>query len=209
MTHAALQSNLIYHTDNYQGQESDIVVASLVRSNPDHDIGFLSSPERLNVLLSRARNALILIGNAATFKSAHTGRETWTKLFSLLEEGGHFFQGVPAKCENHPHNTALLSTPVEFAENCPNGGCTEICGVKLRCGHHCGELCHHVNHGEMVCRAPVEELCNTGRHVQKFECHERLEVISRPCEECAAEDEVEKKRFDKESSTGEDLKQAG
>ncbi|KAG9689169.1 P-loop containing nucleoside triphosphate hydrolase protein, partial [Aureobasidium melanogenum] len=62
--------------DNYQGQESDIVVASLVRSNSDNDIGFLSSPERLNVLLSRARNALILIGNAATFKSAHTGQET-------------------------------------------------------------------------------------------------------------------------------------
>ncbi|KAG9523714.1 P-loop containing nucleoside triphosphate hydrolase protein, partial [Aureobasidium melanogenum] len=75
--------------DNYQGQESDIVVASLVRSNPDNDIGFLSSPERLNVLLSRARNALILIGNAATFKSAHTGQDTWTKLFSLLEESGH------------------------------------------------------------------------------------------------------------------------
>ncbi|KAH0273119.1 P-loop containing nucleoside triphosphate hydrolase protein, partial [Aureobasidium melanogenum] len=62
--------------DNYQGQESDIVVASLVRSNSDNDIGFLSSLERLNVLLSRARNALILIGNAATFKSAHTGQET-------------------------------------------------------------------------------------------------------------------------------------
>ncbi|KAG9740326.1 P-loop containing nucleoside triphosphate hydrolase protein, partial [Aureobasidium melanogenum] len=68
--------------DNYQGQESDIVVASLVRSNPDNDIGFLSSPERLNVLLSRARNALILIGNTATF----TDNETWKKLFSLLEE---------------------------------------------------------------------------------------------------------------------------
>ncbi|CAD0089538.1 unnamed protein product [Aureobasidium mustum] len=81
--------------DNYQGQESDIVVASLVRSNPDHDIGFLSSPERLNVLLSRARNALILIGNAETFKSAHTGKETRTQLFSLLEEGKHIYQGVP------------------------------------------------------------------------------------------------------------------
>ncbi|KAG9741631.1 P-loop containing nucleoside triphosphate hydrolase protein, partial [Aureobasidium melanogenum] len=77
--------------DNYQGQESDIVVASLVRSNPDHDIGFLSSPERLNVLLSRARNALILFGNTETLRSAHTGKETWTKLFSLLEEGGHMY----------------------------------------------------------------------------------------------------------------------
>ncbi|KEQ58714.1 uncharacterized protein M437DRAFT_58626 [Aureobasidium melanogenum CBS 110374] len=189
--------------DNYQGQESDIVVASLVRSNPDNDIGFLSSPERLNVLLSRARNALILIGNAATFKSAHTGQETWIKLFSLLEEKGHVYQGVPVQCQNHPQVTALLSTAAEFGEKCPNGGCTEICGQKLRCGHLCGETCHHVDHEDMVCRVVVEELCNRGRHTQRFECFERLEVISRPCEECAAEDEAEKERAEQENkSTG-------
>ncbi|KAI4745736.1 P-loop containing nucleoside triphosphate hydrolase protein [Aureobasidium sp. EXF-12298] len=195
--------------DNYQGQESDIVVASLVRSNPDNDIGFLSSPERLNVLLSRARNAVILIGNAATFKSAHTVQDTWTKLFSLLEESGHMYTGVPVKCENHPHNTALLSTPADFGDKCPNGGCREICGEKLRCGHQCGELCHHVDHGDMVCHVLVEELCNRGRHVQRFECCERLEVISRPCEECLAEEEAEKKRAEQENRSGEGSKQAG
>lgn len=63
--------------DNYQGEESDIVVASLSRSNDHHDIGFMSSPQRLNVLLSRARNALILIGNATTFLDARKGKELW------------------------------------------------------------------------------------------------------------------------------------
>ncbi|CAA7267397.1 unnamed protein product [Cyclocybe aegerita] len=47
--------------DNYQGEESDIVIVSLTRSNPSFDIGFMFSPERLNVLLSRARNALIML----------------------------------------------------------------------------------------------------------------------------------------------------
>lgn len=37
-----------------QAEESDIVVASLTRSNDHHNIGFMSSPQRLNVLLSRA-----------------------------------------------------------------------------------------------------------------------------------------------------------
>jgi len=191
-------------TDNYQGQESDIVVASLTRSNPEGDIGFLNSPERLNVLLSRARNALIIIGNSSTFKAAPTGRETWTKLFELLEDGGHMYQGVPVKCENHPQNTALLQTPADFAERCPNGGCLEPCGVKLRCGvHECDSLCHHLgDHSMVLCHAIIEEMCNRGKHVQKFECHQRLDVISKPCEVCQAEDEAERKKKEAEDKSG-------
>ncbi|KAE9387283.1 hypothetical protein BT96DRAFT_1005277 [Gymnopus androsaceus JB14] len=47
--------------DNYQGEESDIITASLTRSNSNRDIGFMSAPEQLNVLLSRARDGLIMI----------------------------------------------------------------------------------------------------------------------------------------------------
>lgn len=53
--------------DNYQGEEADIVIISLTRSNNDGDIGFLSAKERLNVLLSRARNCLIMFENMQTF----------------------------------------------------------------------------------------------------------------------------------------------
>ncbi|KAI1989899.1 hypothetical protein LOZ53_003465 [Ophidiomyces ophidiicola] len=59
--------------DNYQGEESEIVLVSLTRSNRANDIGFMASPERVNVLLSRARNALILIGNAKTFLGGRRG----------------------------------------------------------------------------------------------------------------------------------------
>ncbi|KAF9975513.1 hypothetical protein BGZ73_000817 [Actinomortierella ambigua] len=58
--------------DNYQGEEADIIIISLVRSNTREDqggssstIGFLKSPNRTNVLLSRARHGMYLIGNAA------------------------------------------------------------------------------------------------------------------------------------------------
>ena len=37
--------------DNYQGEESDIVIACLTRSNDAGDIGFMSSPQRVNVFL--------------------------------------------------------------------------------------------------------------------------------------------------------------
>ncbi|KAI3547081.1 ATPase [Colletotrichum filicis] len=49
--------------DNYQGEESDIVIVSLTRSNNNGDIGFMKAPERLNVLCSRARECLCRIGS--------------------------------------------------------------------------------------------------------------------------------------------------
>lgn len=110
--------------DNYQGEESDIVVVSLTRSNESHDIGFLSYPERLNVLLSRARNALILIGNATTFLEARKGKELWGKFLNLLKIDSHIYDGFPVKCERHQDRTSLLRSPKDF-DQCPDGGCNE------------------------------------------------------------------------------------
>jgi hypothetical protein len=111
--------------DNYQGEESDIVLVTLTRSNADHDIGFMSSPERLNVLLSRARDAMILIGNAETFLHARKGGELWSQFFDLLKQGRHIYDGLPVKCERHPDRTAVLSRTIDFDEECPDGGCKE------------------------------------------------------------------------------------
>lgn len=48
--------------DRYQGHEADIVILSFVRTRSP---GFLNSPNRLNVAITRARYQLVLIGNAA------------------------------------------------------------------------------------------------------------------------------------------------
>ena len=42
-------------TDNYQGEENDIIILSLVRSNAEKKIGFLKIHNRICVALSRAR----------------------------------------------------------------------------------------------------------------------------------------------------------
>ena len=115
---------LLTNADNYQGEESNIVVASLTRSNVSHDIGFMSSPERLNVLLSRARNALILIGNATTFLGARKGKALWQKLVDILRSGSHIYDGFPVKCERHPDRKLVLRTPEDF-DQCHDGGCSE------------------------------------------------------------------------------------
>lgn len=111
--------------DNYQGEESDIVVASLTRSNESGDIGFMAAPERLNVLLSRARNGLVIVGNMQTFMQSKRGRETWVPFFALLKVQMNLYDGLPVKCEQHPDTTALLKEPADFETFCPDGGCAE------------------------------------------------------------------------------------
>ena len=52
--------------DGFQGREKEAVVFSLVRSNPEGEIGFLADIRRTNVALTRARRKLIVIGDSAT-----------------------------------------------------------------------------------------------------------------------------------------------
>ena len=52
--------------DGFQGQERDVIVISLVRSNDDGNIGFLTDLRRMNVAMTRARMKLIIIGSVAT-----------------------------------------------------------------------------------------------------------------------------------------------
>lgn len=120
-------------SDNYQGEESDIVIVSLTRSNSKGDVGFMFSPERVNVMLSRARNGLIMIGNVATFLKSRNAGQAWTPLMHCLREKGHLYDGLPIQCQQHPHKQALLKTAQDFDVECPDGGCSEPWYVLLAC----------------------------------------------------------------------------
>ena len=52
--------------DAFQGQERDVVMVSLVRSNEQGQIGFLSDLRRMNVAITRARFKLIILGSKDT-----------------------------------------------------------------------------------------------------------------------------------------------
>jgi superfamily I DNA and/or RNA helicase len=56
--------------DAFQGREKDAVLVSLVRSNADQQLGFLTDLRRINVALTRARLHLFVVGDSATV-SAH------------------------------------------------------------------------------------------------------------------------------------------
>ncbi|MDE6310354.1 MAG: AAA family ATPase [Muribaculaceae bacterium] len=57
--------------DGFQGQERDIIMVSLVRSNDKAQIGFLRDLRRMNVAMTRARMKLIIVGNVPTLVAAH------------------------------------------------------------------------------------------------------------------------------------------
>jgi len=54
--------------DGYQGREKEVVVISFVRANDGGDVGFLDETRRVNVSVTRAKKAAILIGDAATLR---------------------------------------------------------------------------------------------------------------------------------------------
>uniref|UniRef100_A0A0G4FXY1 DNA2/NAM7 helicase-like C-terminal domain-containing protein n=1 Tax=Chromera velia CCMP2878 TaxID=1169474 RepID=A0A0G4FXY1_9ALVE len=75
--------------DGFQGQERDVVVFSLVRSGPS--LGFATSPERVNVLLTRCRRGLIGVLNRQAFESSEVWgegiRRTPSRSPAFLSEG--------------------------------------------------------------------------------------------------------------------------
>ena len=55
--------------DSFQGRESDVVIISLVRSNRDRVVGFLSDYRRLNVAVTRAKKQVFIVGNSETISA--------------------------------------------------------------------------------------------------------------------------------------------
>ena len=71
--------------DGFQGQERDIIVISLVRSNDEGQIGFLRDLRRMNVAITRARMKLIILGDVATM----TRHPFYRQLYKYIQALNH------------------------------------------------------------------------------------------------------------------------
>lgn len=75
--------------DGFQGQERDVIIISLVRSNSKSSIGFLKDYRRMNVALTRAKKKLVVIGDSATI-----GNDIFYKSFIDFTEKNGFYHSV-------------------------------------------------------------------------------------------------------------------
>ncbi|TGO63802.1 hypothetical protein BELL_1063g00010 [Botrytis elliptica] len=127
--------------DNFQGEEAKVIVISLVRSNDERKCGFLKTSNRINVLLSRARHGMFIIGNSDTSRPV----PMWAKVLSILERSNNIGPKLALCCPRHIETSIEVSVPDDFARLAPEGGCAKrcssrllyICRAALACGHNC------------------------------------------------------------------------
>ncbi|KAI0909254.1 P-loop containing nucleoside triphosphate hydrolase protein [Ustulina deusta] len=158
--------------DSYQGEENDIVILSLVRSNgPNgpHKAGFLRDSNRGVVSISRARRGFYIFGNMINLLYACVESEMmWGPVYDIFRHQNRlsYNGGLPITCQRH-NRTTWINHPDEWINN--HGGCTEPCEEKLECGHDCGRRCHWVQHSQLVCTKPCEKVLSCG-HRCSLEC---------------------------------------
>jgi DNA polymerase III delta prime subunit len=73
--------------DAFEGEEADVVILSLVRSNEAERIGFLDKAQRLNVAISRAKRLLVVVGDIETV-AGREGQDLYRPLLEHVQEHG-------------------------------------------------------------------------------------------------------------------------
>ncbi|KAE8354048.1 hypothetical protein BDV28DRAFT_96047 [Aspergillus coremiiformis] len=146
-----LQALRVATIDNFQGEEAKVVVVSLVRSNNQNRCGFLRTPNRINVLLSRAQHGMYIIGNSQTSRRV----PMWHQVLNILKEQDNFGISLDLRCPRHPSTPISVSQPEDFVQFSPEGGCNLQCGARLQCGHPCKQKCHsELLHQAAYCPEP-------------------------------------------------------
>ncbi|XP_070581257.1 NFX1-type zinc finger-containing protein 1-like [Ptychodera flava] len=156
--------------DNFQGEENDIILLSLVRSNVEGKIGFLKISNRICVALSRAKKGLFCIGN---FTQLAKEENLWSKIVQDARKNDFCGPKLRLTCQNHPEKVIEVATERDFSK-APEGGCTRPCEYRLNCGHQCEMVCHprDPQHLEYKCRKSCQKIvCERGHKCTKL-CHQ-------------------------------------
>eukprot|EP00118_Oscarella_pearsei_P002948 m.12348 g.12348 ORF g.12348 m.12348 type:complete len:1904 (+) comp23991_c0_seq1:48-5759(+) len=161
--------------DNYQGEENDIIILSLVRSNENKKIGFLNISNRVCVALSRAKRGFYCIGNMTLLADQS---DLWKKIFADMKTQGVVGKELELCCQNHPETAIKVSRGADF-NKAPEGGCLKQCEFRLSCGHVCSLSCHPYDpdHKESKCRKDCTRKCPRG--------HPCTKKCFKPCGDCA------------------------
>ena len=175
--------------DDFQGEENEIILLSLVRSNSDGKVGFLSIENRICVSLSRAKVGFFVIGNLSMLRDKDD--TVWPQILADLSQKGCTGKALPLRCQVHSKSIVMAATAKDFLK-CPEGGCQQKCDFRLVCGHSCPRLCHPTDreHKKMKCKQNCLKLLDCGHQCKhkcfqcKNECPPCTELVPKMMSEC-------------------------
>ena len=160
--------------DNYQGEENDLILLSLVRSNKENKIGFLKSFNRVCVAFSRAILGFYVIGNFDCIikgqderknKNTDDRKVLWKEIYELAIKKKVIADSLNLICQKHK-KINVVKQKKDF-DNLPEGGCSELCKARLDCGHVCEYYCHNFPHQKKLCRKECHIIHNCGHKCTK------------------------------------------
>ena len=180
--------------DNFQGEENEIILLSLVRSQEmttkeKRDIrrliGFLAIDNRICVSLSRAKKGFFCIGNLSLMRAAN---DLWSKILDDMEQRGCVGKALPLACQNHPTTITYVRNDSDF-NKAPNGGCSVNCGARLDCGHKCEQICHPTDplHQEYNCVKRCAKTCERGHPCRRLcyqDCNKCMNKVKKIIPRC-------------------------
>ncbi|GMT03799.1 hypothetical protein PENTCL1PPCAC_25973 [Pristionchus entomophagus] len=166
--------------DSFQGKENRVMILSLVRSKSGN-IGFLGTPNRITVALTRAQHGMYVIGN---FEDIASHSAMWDDITRSLNNAHYIDYALPVVCQQHENHTAI-SVNMHFSERTPFGGCDQQCGYQMPCGHPCKIICHPPHQHERFCAEAPNLECREAciKRCQKCDaqCTKRCQE---PCGTC-------------------------
>lgn len=184
---AEMQKPRVCTVDEFQGDENDHIILSLVRNNPRGELGFTKKVNRLTVALSRARVSLVIIGSSQHFSRSND----WQKQVAYLAGGADIgvkccSKAFPIMCPRHRRDplSGAVATPVKVANTAEampktfgDNPCRAPCGGRHNCHdrHPCPRTCHaddpqHV-HGTATCKGQVLHRFKGCNHSAPIACH--------------------------------------
>ncbi|KKY14195.1 putative nf-x1 finger and helicase domain protein [Diplodia seriata] len=114
--------------DSIQGDESEIVLLSMVRSNDWESTGFIKSENRAIVALSRAKRAMYIFGNMTMLQKV----PFWSQVLTALDEASKIGTSLEVDCPRHPGHTIQIKEPADFGRYSPNGGCEFVMNTRTK-----------------------------------------------------------------------------
>lgn len=169
-THVPMHALLRLATiDNFQGEEAKVIILSTVRSGDK--LGFVKSPNRINVAMSRARDGMYVFGNSSALRTD----PIWNAIVNMFIAKQALQSSIRLQCDRHTQHHRLAATANDIA-TFPI--CNVRCNQALACGHICVETCHDPSLHQLI---PCTWPCNRQRqcgHICEALCGE-------PCPPCA------------------------